>query len=347
MIDTVPPATGPLDTGPLAAGPPDAAPEPRVAGWRRFLAPAAVLAAVGVAATLAVDRTGLVVAALLFVLVVPFEKMFPRHHQPIRRPQVGTDVAHAIVSTPLGAAATVVAAIIGFLSLAWLPGLALRPFVTGLPPLVQMVLGAVLFDFLIYWAHRFGHEVPFMWRFHSIHHSTEHLDWVSGFRSHPLDGVLLAPPFVLLLVAGFSVEVTGVLAAVQFLTGLFAHANVRWRWRRLHKIVFTPEFHHWHHSNEPEAWNSNYAVFLPLWDLAFGTYYLPADRRPQFYGVNEPIPAGLAHQLWHPFRGLPNPLRQLRHPKRAIRLLVDAIRRGIDQMVASARRPRRRVLVPF
>ena len=45
-----------------------------------------------------------------------------------------------------------------------------------------------LFDLAIYWAHRWSHEVPALWRFHAVHHSTEHLDWISGFRNHPLDG---------------------------------------------------------------------------------------------------------------------------------------------------------------
>ena len=71
------------------------------------------------------------------------------------------------------------------------------------------------------------------------------------------------------------------LAVVQIVTGLFLHANVRWRWRPLHRVVITPEFHHWHHADEAVADNSNYSVFLPVWDILFGTYLMPADRRPR------------------------------------------------------------------
>jgi len=111
-----------------------------------------------------------------------------------------------------------------------------------------------------------------------VHHSTEQLDWVSGFRNHPFDGAIVAPPFFFLIAAGFDATFTGVLAVVQLVTGLFLHANVRWRWRPLHRIVITPEFHHWHHANETDAHNSNYSVFLPLWDIVFGTYYMPATN---------------------------------------------------------------------
>src|SRR5690606_31057729 len=100
------------------------------------------------------------------------------------------------VLAPVGLA---VAAVVGLLSLAWLPGLALRPLVALLPGWAQLVAGVALFDLAAYWAHRWSHEVPFLWRFHSVHHSSEHLDWVSGFRVHPVDGAVIAPPFFLLL----------------------------------------------------------------------------------------------------------------------------------------------------
>ncbi|MEL6981080.1 MAG: sterol desaturase family protein, partial [Actinomycetota bacterium] len=262
-----------------------------------------------VAVSLAIDREPVGIVIALFVLVVPFEKLFPRHRQKLRRPLVLTDLGYALASpllTGIGIAAAVVVAVV---SLAWLPGLAVRPLVGLIPPPVLPFVGIALFDLAIYWTHRWYHEVPFLWRFHAIHHSTEHLDWVSGFRNHPLDGTLIAPAFVFLLAAGFSPEFTGALAVIQIVTGIFLHANVRWRWRWLHRIIITPEFHHWHHANEPGAINSNYSVFLPLWDLLFGTYFMPADRRPSRYGVSEHIPDAMLAQLWHPMRGMGNPLR--------------------------------------
>ena len=101
----------------------------------------------------------------------------------------------------------------------------------------------------------------------------------------------------------------------------------------------TPEFHHWHHADEEGAINSNYSVFLPLWDIVFGTYFMPADRRPQRYGVTEPMPPGVVRQLLHPFRGLRTPRQLVRHPLRAVRDTARAVRRGLGQMRASARRP--------
>jgi sterol desaturase/sphingolipid hydroxylase (fatty acid hydroxylase superfamily) len=301
---------------------------------------ATLIALVGLGVTLAFDLSALVTIALLFVVIVPFEKFFPRHRQRIPRPLLGTDLAYAIASAPLGAFGVIVGLVLSLVSLAWLPGLLLRPLVAAVPAAPRAILGILLFDVGVYWAHRFGHEIPFMWRFHKIHHSTEHLDWVSGFRGHPLDGVILAPAFVLLLVAGFDPQFSGALVVIQVVTGLFLHANVRWRWRPLHRVVITPEFHHWHHSNELDARCTNYSVFLPVWDMLFGTYFMPRGRRPSRYGIDDPVSRGIVGQLWDPFRGLRNPIRQLRHPRRTARECFAMMRRGLRQARASAGRHR-------
>ncbi len=301
------------------------------------------LLAIGlIGAGVAIDRSGPVVVPVLFLLVVPFEKLFPRHRQRIRRPQVGTDIGYALAGPLLSAIGLVGAVVVGVLSLAWLPGLAFRPLVAAIPPAAAPIVGIVMFDLAIYWTHRWYHEIPVLWRFHAIHHSPEHMDWVSGFRSHPFDGTLIAPAFVFLLAAGFSPEFTGVLAVVQVVLGIFLHANVRWRLRPLHRLVMTPEFHHWHHANEPGAINANYAGFLPVWDQIFGTYFMPRHRRPRIYGVTEYVPDGMAAQLWHPLRGMGNPLRFILHPFRSIRLLLRFTRNLLSEMKRSATRPRNR-----
>ncbi|MEM9890910.1 MAG: sterol desaturase family protein [Actinomycetota bacterium] len=293
------------------------------------------------------DQSPLVVLPVLFILVVPFEKLFPRHKgQRIRRPQLSTDIAYLLANPALGAAGLVVAGVIGVVSLFWIPGLLLRPLVAQVPLAVQPLLALILFDVAIYWAHRWSHEVPILWRFHAVHHSTEHLDWVSGFRLHPLDGAFVAPPFVFLLAAGFNPEVAGALAVIQFVLGIFLHANVRWRLRPLHRVVITPEFHHWHHTNDPEAIHSNYSVFLPLWDQLFGTYFMPADRRPDKYGIDEYMPEGVFAQLRHPFRGFPNPLKAVRHPIRAIKVSGRFVATLVGQIWRSTTRRRRTDALP-
>jgi len=279
--------------------------------WRlvRWVHIVALLVAIAAGIYFGLEGAGAIVA--LFILVVPLEKMFRRHDQKIRRPGLRTDLTYAMVSPVLNVAQVVVGIGIALLILPlWVPMLLLRPLVMGQPTWLMAVEGVILLDILIYWTHKLSHEVGFFWRFHSIHHSSERMDWISGIRVHPFDGIIIAVPAVMLVAAGFQLEVVGAAAIVQAIIGLFAHANVRWRLRPLHRIVMTPEFHHWHHSNTPESIHSNYSVFLPFWDMVWGTYYMPADKRPEVYGNGENTPPSVPGQLLAPFQ---QPLRS-RYP---------------------------------
>ncbi len=251
-----------------------------------------------------VGNEAVATVAALFVISWPLEHFFRRHPVPVRRLALRTDLAYAAAQPLLQVVTLVVAIVVGVLSLMWIPGLLVRPFVSSLPPPSQVIGGFLVFDFLTYWAHRWSHTVPLFWRFHAVHHSTRHLDWVSGFRSHPFDSLFIAPAVVFLIAAGVDNTVTGSLAILQFLVGLGAHLNVRFRLRPLWPVVMTPEFHHWHHEIRREAHNSNYSVFLPVWDIMFRTYRMPRDQRPQHYGIPSPMPNGIVQQLAFPFRGL-------------------------------------------
>jgi sterol desaturase/sphingolipid hydroxylase (fatty acid hydroxylase superfamily) len=307
-----------------------------VAGRR--LGKLAVVVAVGV--ILAINPSPIAGLAALLVLVVPFERLFPRHRQRFRRPGLVTDLLYGLTQPGLAVGGLVVGLTIGVLSLAWLPGLALRPLVTALPGPARVMTGFLLFDAWVYWGHRWSHELPFLWRFHAVHHSSPQMDWISGLRAHPFDGLVISPALLFLLAAGFSARLSGALVIVQLVIGLFLHANVRWRLRPLHRVVITPELHHWHHSNEPDARNHNYTTFLPLWDLLFGTYFMPVGRRPQVYGIDEEMPGSFTGQLVHPLRGLPTPWAVAQHPLVALRRLRVNLRRGCGQLIASVRRAR-------
>ena len=312
-----------LSPCPLQWAAPDPAERRRAPRTRRATVMVA-LATVAATGSLFVGSRAVVAIAFLFVVSWPLERLWRRHPVPVRRLALRTDLAYGAAQPVLQFATAVVAVVVGVLSLAWLPGLLLRPVVTAVPPLAQALGGFVMFDFLIYWTHRWGHTVPLFWRFHSVHHSTRHLDWVSGFRAHPLDGVFIAPAIVFLLAAGVDNKVTGAFAIVQFLVGLGAHLNVRFRLRPLWPVVMTPEFHHWHHELSSEAHHTNFSTFLPVWDILFRTYRMPRDARPQRYGITDPMPDGILQQLAFPLRGSRHDWRAWRAQRRIHRAARQA-----------------------
>ncbi|MGL5911853.1 MAG: sterol desaturase family protein, partial [Phycicoccus sp.] len=263
--------------------------------WQRL-----VLAVVVVAVGIAVANPLAWVVVVGFAVVTPLERMRPNRRRRVLRPGLGTDVVHAVVSLGLHGLLTAVPVLLLAPVAPTVP--ALTGFVDAQSLTVQVVLGLVAFDLAGYLSHRLQHEVPFLWRFHRIHHSSEELDWVAGARVHPLPGVLdglfRAVPALLL---GLGSEQAGLLGVVVALTALLTHANVDWRLPRLSRWWATPAFHHWHHAGEPDAINHNYAGLLPVWDRMFGTFHLP-DRFPAVYGADRPVPDGWWGQILDPLR---------------------------------------------
>jgi sterol desaturase/sphingolipid hydroxylase (fatty acid hydroxylase superfamily) len=334
-----PPAPGALQTTP----PPPQRPE--TSTLRRGLGILGHIMFVvgGVALSLQIDSGVMTAVVVLFVILAPFEKLYPRQKgQKWRRPLAANDISFALMNPLLNVVGGTAFILIGVLSLFWVPGLALRPLVAMIPGWALPFVAFALFDFLGYWTHRWAHEVPFLWRFHAVHHSPEHMDWASGFRIHPFDGVLIGPAVLFLLAAGFDAELTGVLAVVQIILGLGFHANVRVRWRRLDRVLANPEFHHWHHANEPDSIGHNYAPGLPLWDQIFGTFFMPkhtSGRRPQNYGINEYLPRNMVGQLSYPLRGARQHLHLWRHPIRATKLAFRGLRKLLGDVWTKTRRP--------
>ena len=351
-----PPSPPPPRPGALQTTPPPPKPAgPQPSKLRRNLGVLGRFAfiAAGIALSFQLDNSIFGVVAILFVLVGPFEKLYPRQKgQKWRRPLVLNDISFALMAPVLNVVGVTAAVVIGGLSLFWLPGLAFRPVVAAMPGWMIPIAAFLMFDFLGYWTHRWAHEVPFLWRFHAVHHSPEHMDWISGFRIHPFDGVLIAPAFFFLIAAGFDTELTGILALFQVVLGLFFHANVRVRWRFLDRLVCNPEFHHWHHANEADAIGHNYSPALPWWDLAFGTFFMPkhkSGRRPQHYGIDEYLPNNLVGQLTHPLRGARQHVSLWRHPIIATKRGYRGVRKLLADVWRASTRPtrsRRRETVP-
>src|SRR5438105_3968201 len=182
---------------------------------------------------------------------------------------------------------------------AWLgetvPG-GFRNAVAEQPWWLQAVEVILLSDLFMYWGHRLQHRVGFLWRFHAVHHSTEHLDWLAANREHPLDsiytvGIINLPAFII----GFPLETLAGFIAFRGIWAIYIHSNVRLRIGPLRMLIGSPELHHWHHDRDRAA--GNYANISPLMDILFGTYRCP-DHEPEHLGLNEPPPRTyLGHML--------------------------------------------------
>jgi sterol desaturase/sphingolipid hydroxylase (fatty acid hydroxylase superfamily) len=184
------------------------------------------------------------------------------------------------------------------------------PWIADLPVWVQVIAVIVVADIGYYTAHRTSHAVPFLWKFHAVHHSIEEMDWLATHRVHPVDQIFtntlaLLPIYFL----GFSLEAVLIFQGIYQAQALLSHSNIKINFGPLKWLVASPEYHHWHHANEPDAYDRNFAAQLSIIDVIAGTMFLP-KRRPATYGINEPMPQLYHQQLLHPFRGLAKALRR-------------------------------------
>ncbi len=236
--------------------------------------------------------------ALLFLVFVPLEKVFALRPQRVFRSGLLTDLTHILVNGALTAVAVVALVVVAAIPVFWIRRFDLQG---ALPTEVAVGLAVALVAVANYWGHRLTHRVPFLWRFHSVHHSIEQMDWVASGRLHPLDQAFTQAFTVFpLFLLGYGAGVFGGVAVFITLLALFQHANVRLRFPGLRWVINTPEWHHWHHALDDDARDKNFG--LPVVDKIFGTAYLPKDRRPVGFGTRSPVPAdGYLRHLAYPF----------------------------------------------
>jgi sterol desaturase/sphingolipid hydroxylase (fatty acid hydroxylase superfamily) len=251
------------------------------------------------------DPFGFKIILIIFIVFVPLERLFAMYpQQKVFRRDWGNDLVFLLLNgtlTKLGLLAVILGIIF---SAAWIVPPSVQAMVGGLPYWVQIPAIIVVADLGFYWTHRMFHAVPWLWRFHSIHHSMEELDWLAASRGHPVDqiltmGVALVPVFAL----GFSEWAIGVFAWIHQWQSILVHSNVRLGFGPLRFLFVSPEFHHWHHSNEREARDRNFAAQLSFLDALFGSFHLPRGQIPKAYGLDRPMPQRYLRQLLYPFFG--------------------------------------------
>jgi len=245
---------------------------------------------------------------LMAVIFVPIEMVWPknlsqsRFHEEWRTDLVYFTVSHLFIQFFSVVVTTTVTKAFGSIGLD-----GFHAWVQSLPFIIELLLAFFVADLCQYWAHRFFHSYAYFWRFHSIHHSTQNMDWLAGSRTHFIDiFVTRCTAFAPLYIFGFSPLVFNVYILFMAVHAVLIHANTRINFGFLKYIIATPQYHHWHHCEDPKYYNKNFATIFPLIDKIFGTYFLPGSEWPAGTGVHEAAyPKGYLKQMVHPFTKSP------------------------------------------
>ena len=157
------------------------------------------------------------------------------------------------------------------------------------PIWIQALLMILVVDFLRYWLHRAAHRNDILWRLHSVHHSVEQMYWLNTARFHLIEKAMQMTldslPFLLMAVQP---TVLALYYLAYATNGFFQHCNIEVRYGPLNYIVGSAETHRWHHSRIPRESNANYGNTVIVWDLVFGTWFLPPERKVQELGLQDP-----------------------------------------------------------
>lgn len=245
----------------------------------------------------------IVLGLILFAVVfVPLERLFPIRRQDALRSGWKIDLAYYVVGCFVGHLSDAIS--LG--AMLWLrqkTGLAFQSAAASQAAWLQFLEILVMADFLAYVFHRSLHRNPCLWRLHRVHHSSQRMDWLANVHLHPVDKLMGdCFQFIPIFCVGFASA--PLLAYTIFLgfQGFLNHSNIRVNYGPLRWLVASPQFHHWHHCNHPEAYNKNFAPHLVLFDLLFGTAYIPPPGvMPSLYGVPDPVPESFSAQMIYPF----------------------------------------------
>ncbi len=171
------------------------------------------------------------------------------------------------------------------------------------PDAVRWGSALLLLDLWMYAWHWINHNLPWLWRFHRMHHTDRSMDVTTAVRFHPGE-IALSTAAKLAVIPLLGLEIKHLLIYETLIQPviLFHHSNVRVseRWDRLLRaVIVTPRMHRTHHSDVIEETNSNYSTVLSIWDRAARTFRLRAEPETIRYGVRE-----FSGGAWQSFFGM-------------------------------------------
>ncbi len=244
-------------------------------------------------------------STMIFILI---EKLFPLYkNQAIFRKDWQIDLTHFLVNHFIVGLVLLTVNFMIHRVFGWMIQTNFQQFIQHIIFLPQLFLCVLVADFMQYWTHRAYHEMPFLWKFHSVHHSAKTMDWIAGSRMHVLELIctrvcILGPIYVF----GFEKSVMDAYIIIVGFQAVFNHANVHLPWGAIKYFLVTPDFHHWHHSSDDIAIDKNYAAHFSFLDYIFGSAIskekMGNQKFPEKYGVvGDYVPSGFINHQIFPF----------------------------------------------
>ena len=170
----------------------------------------------------------------------------------------------------------------------------------------------IVFDLLFYWYHRAQHTFSLLWPIHELHHADTEINVTTTLRSYwleqPIQNILIY--FPLFYILGYNEQSVSFFVIILIVMLVFSHANVRLSLGPFTSIIVGPQLHRIHHSKKRKHYDKNFAQFLPIIDIVFGTYYKPHKNEfPSSGTPNLASDESIISTLLKPFQEWRNKIR--------------------------------------
>lgn len=157
-------------------------------------------------------------------------------------------------------------------------------------PIMLAVFSLFVFNLSQYWAHRAQHAIPWLWRFHAVHHSVRDMDSINSYV-HPVDGLswqLARSTLLLFIVIDFQLLVW--IGGMMLIQDRFLHTRANVNFGVFKDVLIDNRHHFIHHSTDPRDFNKNFSAWFTFWDIVFGTYAPPRDISLITTGLDDRMP---------------------------------------------------------
>ncbi|MGB0166849.1 MAG: sterol desaturase family protein [Luteibaculum sp.] len=175
------------------------------------------------------------------------------------------------------------------------------------PVWLQFLTMFLIVDFTHWNVHRMLHRVPWLWRFHKVHHSVKQMGFAAHLRFHFMETIVYKSiTYLPLALIGFGLDDFFLVYIISLIIGHLNHANLGWGYGWLGYVFNNPKMHIWHHAKAlPKGrYGVNFGLSLSIWDYLFNTAYIPNSGKNIALGFEEveAFPKGFLKQTIYPFR---------------------------------------------
>ncbi|GGE10199.1 sterol desaturase family protein [Psychroflexus salis] len=177
-----------------------------------------------------------------------------------------------------------------------------------LPTWLQFLILFVVADFIQWNVHRMLHKVPWLWKFHKVHHSVKEMSFNAHFRFHFMETIFYkTAQYIPIAMIGFGIQEFFIVHMFTVFVGHLNHANLNWNYGPLKYIFNNPKMHIWHHARElpkHKPYGMNFGISLSIWDYLFNTAYIPHNGKDIHLGFegDENYPEDFINQIKAPFQ---------------------------------------------